>query len=51
MRSSFRIIWKILNFAMLLPSPGALSGFNLLERGPEVAESGTTTAALFGGNQ
>ena len=51
MRSSFRIIWKIFNFAMLLHSPVQPFGFGLLERSPRIVESETATAALFGGNQ
>ncbi len=51
MRSSFRIIWKILNSAMLLHSPLPPFGFSLLELSPRIAKWETVAAAMFGGNQ
>jgi hypothetical protein len=51
MRSSFRVIWKILNFTMLSHSPLPPFGFSLLERNPRTPESETAAAAIFGGNK
>lgn len=51
MRSSFRIIGKIFNFAVLSHSPVSRFGLSLLERSARMAEKEMATAAIFGGNQ